>query len=270
MANFLFWNVGGNPLFDQIPVVCRENEVDVLILAEYPDEEVQLILAMNAGNQRVYAAPFNPSDRLKYLTRFPPDALVPVLDEGGVSIRQVRAPLGPELLLVALHLPSKLHRTGIEQTIFSIDLGKLISSAEARCGHSNSLIMGDLNMDPYEDGVVSANGLHGVMDKAIALEGDRIVDGKARRYFYNPMWSYLGDESVGPPGTYFRRGGQVSRFWHTFDQVLLRPALLTYYSPPGVRVITSIGNRDLLRNGKIDRSISDHLPILLRLNIEQG
>ena len=152
----------------------------------------------------------------------------------------------------------------------AVRVADAIRDAEDRVGHENSLIMGDLNMDPYEDGVTAADCLHGVMDKNIALQFARTVDGKSRTFFYNPMWDRLGDETNGPPGTYFRRGGQISAFWHTFDQVLLRPSLLAYYSPSALRVITNIGSRDLLQGGRIDRALSDHLPVLLSLNLERG
>jgi hypothetical protein len=97
-----------------------------------------------------------------------------------------------------------------------------------------------------------------------------MVDGEDRKFFYNPMWGRYGDETHGPPGTYYRRGGQISPFWHIFDQVLLRPSLLQYYSSNAVEIVGEIGGRSLLRDGRINQSISDHLPIFLRLEVEHG
>ncbi len=272
MANFLFWNVGGNELLDEIAALCLENDVDVLILAEYPVNPVSaaLLHKLNVG-PRVYTCPLDPSLKITFVSRYPLGSLTPIYDEGGISIRKVTPPLGLDVLLVALHMPSKLYMSREEQTINSVRLAEAITAAETKVGHSNSILIGDLNMDPYEDGVVAADGLHAVMDKSIALELSRFVGGKARSFFYNPMWSRIGDETLyGPPGTYFRRGGQISPFWHTFDQVLLRPSLLEYYSPSALRVITKIGQRDLLSAGRIDASISDHLPILLGLEVERS
>jgi hypothetical protein len=272
MASFLFWNVRGKELLDEIATASLENEVDVLILAEYPFNPVSasLLEKLNVG-PRVYTCPFDPSPKLTFVSRYPVGSLTPIYDEGGISIRQVTPPLGLEVLLVALHMPSKLYMSKEEQAINSVRLAEAIAAAETKVGHANSVVIGDLNMDPYEDGMVSADGLHGVMDKSIALELSRTVGGKVRSFFYNPMWSRLGDETThGPPGTYFRRGGQISPFWHTFDQVLLRPSLLEYYSPSALRVITRIGDRDLLRAGRIDASVSDHLPVLLRLEVQRS
>ena len=270
MANFLFWNTNKKHITEHVARACKENEVDVLILAEYDRNLTSLLLTLNTDNERTYIEqPYNFSDRLSFVTRYSADAIRSVHDDGGIAVRLIRPPIGLEILLFALHLPSKLHRSSVEQTIFAIRLSDAIRDCEGRVGHGNSIIMGDLNMDPFEDGVIAADGIHGVMDKAVANEGSRVVDGATREYFYNPMWNYLGDETNGPPGTFYRRGGQITQFWHTFDQVLLRPSMLPYYSRSAVRILTKIGDRELLVNGRIDPSVSDHLPILLSLTLER-
>ena len=47
-------------------------------------------------------------------------------------------------------------------------------------------------------------------------------------------------------------------------------ALLQYYPPNAVEIVGEICGYSLLKNGRIDRSISDHLPIFLRLEVEYG
>jgi hypothetical protein len=125
-------------------------------------------------------------------------------------------------------------------------------------------------MDPYEAGMTIANGLHSIMDERIARNISRQVQGRRYNMFYNPMWSRLGDQSDGPPGTYFYNSGQpVNHYWHTFDQVLIRPELSTAFNASGLQVVTKAGESKLLReSGRIDRRMSDHLPLLLRLDVE--
>jgi endonuclease/exonuclease/phosphatase (EEP) superfamily protein YafD len=273
MAAFLFWNTAKKKIAREIALACRENAVDVLVLAENASSEAELLLALNANKPALaatYVSPFNPSAKLKFITGYPPDRMIPIFDEGGVSARLIRPPVGIEILLIAVHLPSKLHMTPNEQTVNAIRVADLIRKAEKSSGSNNSILLGDFNMDPFEDGMVTADGIHAVMDRRIARRLGRTVQGQHRDFFYNPMWSKLGDESEGPPGTFYYYGGQISRFWHTFDQVLLRPSLLEYYSTSGVKVLTSIGSRDLLREDRIDRQISDHLPLLVQLQTERG
>jgi hypothetical protein len=273
MTNFLFWNVNRNDVAGVIAVACKEYEVDVLILAENRSSTPHLLKAINQGDQgrATYVAPFELSPRLTFITRYPLACLQPVLDDGGIAVRRLRPPIGVELLLIALHLPSKLHRKEVEQTLYSTRLADLVTDLERQAGHSNSLVIGDLNMDAFEDGMVAADGFHGVMDRTIARKISRTVDGKLRKFFYNPMWSRYGDETDRPPGTYYyRRSGQISRYWHMFDQVLLRPSLLDYYNPSGLQIIQKVGSHNLVSGGKIDTSVSDHLPIFLRLELERG
>ncbi|MXY20955.1 MAG: hypothetical protein F4Y49_06425 [Dehalococcoidia bacterium] len=84
------------------------------------------------------------------------------------------------------------------------------------------------------------------------------------------MWSLMGDVSKGPPGTYYyRQSGTLSYFWHTIDQVLLRPALVECFDPERMTVLTDVEHDSLLRdNGRPDTiNASDHLPIFFRLEL---
>ncbi|WP_155897962.1 hypothetical protein [Allocoleopsis franciscana] len=80
----------------------------------------------------------------------------------------------------------------------------------------------------------------------------------------------MGDSSVGAPGTYYYAGSSyVSYFWNTFDQVLLRPALLDFFSQDDLKVISKIGANNLMTENGIFSSYSDHLPVIVTLQIER-
>jgi hypothetical protein len=67
MVNFMFWNVARKGPLDEISLLCREHDVDLLILAEYRSSTVPLVLALNEGRaHRVYIAPFDPSPQLTF------------------------------------------------------------------------------------------------------------------------------------------------------------------------------------------------------------
>ena len=83
------------------------------------------------------------------------------------------------------------------------------------------------------------------------------------------MWAHMGDSKSDALGTYFLGSGSFTHyFWHTFDQVLLRPSLLAAFKEEELRIVKAVGPCSLLaKNGPgLDRRISDHLPILLKLN----
>ena len=164
-------------------------------------------------------------------------------------------------------MPSKLHRTDDDLAQLCADLIRRVERAEAQVGHTRTVVIGDLNMNPFEKGLVGAAGFHATSVRNIAEGGQRIVDGTNRRFFYNPMWSFFGDCRSNPSGTYYyARGGQIVYYWNIFDQVLLRPSLLSAFPVDGVQILTEIDGVSLLSaRGTPNQDISDHLPIILTL-----
>lgn len=275
MTTFLFWNIRKKPLLDELVCLCQENDVDILILAEKPDiPDTEVQIALNKGIDNQYLALYNSPSRLSFFFRYPAESIKPISDEGSIAIRRISPPIGADILLVALHLTSKLHMSENGQTFQAIRVSQLIQEAESMVGHTRTLVIGDLNMNPFEVGVVGADGFHAVMTQSIAQKGSRKVQGKNKPFFYNPMWGRMGDMSVGTPGTYYYRSSDyVTYFWNTFAQVLLRPELLDYFSADenNLKVIYKIGDKNLLTNKGIPNSkfYSDHLPILVTLKLER-
>lgn len=271
--NLFFWNLNKKDLIETLPALSRKYDADVIILAESPFSDTATLRALNDNQERKFLLPPNFSSRLNIYTRFDLDSVIPLSDSTGIAIRHIRPPLGVDIILVAVHLPSKLYLNPSDHSFISVRLSQAINEAELRIGHERTIVIGDFNMNPFEDGLVSADGLHAVMDRNIALKGQRIVQGETRKYFYNPMWSLLGDLSNGPPGTYhYSSSGQVCFFWNAFDQVLLRPSLLEYFSDNSLEVITGFNDTNLLSaTGKPDKTnFSDHLPICINLNTEEA
>ncbi len=272
MPVILFWNTGRANVADQIGKLCRRFQVDILVLAEFSGSWVDLLSNINQDSDQAFVEAMAPPapTRVHVLSRYPASHIDAVEDDGQTSIRQFRLPIGPPLLVVAVHLPSKLHADPEDQAYIIRQLRQQIARAEQRVGHRNTVVIGDFNVDPFDPAMVAADGLHGMMDRAIARRPARTVRGAAWDFFYNPMWSRLGDDSAGPPGTYFYRDSAVvSFFWHSFDQVLLRPGLLACYSPDGLVVPEEVDGLRLRRGDPNARTGSDHLPVVIRLDMEQ-
>ena len=71
----------------------------------------------------------------------------------------------------------------------------MVTEAEEQVGHTRTVIVGDFNMNPFEPGMAGILGFQAVMDRRIAQRITRTVDRKEYSFFYNPMWSRLGDLS---------------------------------------------------------------------------
>jgi hypothetical protein len=123
-------------------------------------------------------------------------------------------------------------------------------------------------MNPFESGLVSAAGLNSVMSRRVAQRSTRTVQGRKYRFFYNPMWTRLGDEFSDTAGTYFYDSAEhVNYFWNMFDQVLIRPELAAGFDIGQLRIINSVRQSSLVRSdGRPDHThSSDHLPIIFEL-----
>ena len=127
-------------------------------------------------------------------------------------------------------------------------------------------------MNPYEDGVVGARGLHAVMTRAIARKETRTVKFESNLYFFNPMWAHFGEKQEGHAGTYYYSSPKErADFWNIYDQVLFRPELLPYFDNGDLRILhrDDEANESFLTPAGLPASVavSDHLPILFRLRI---
>ena len=178
MPTLAFWNTAGNVAPATVAAFARESDADILILAENGIPDETLVLALNSGVNRYYFLDPGPPGRLTILTRFVPQPASLVSDKNGVSIRQYRMPTGDSFLVVAVYLPSKLWKSAGDQSMGATRVARYIREAENRVGHQRTVVIGDLNMNPFEAGMVGSEGLHGVMDRKIASGQSRVVGGE--------------------------------------------------------------------------------------------
>lgn len=271
ILRFAFWNINKKPLGKLISKLVDENESDILILIENEMKPHKVVNCLNKNNRNgKFSIPLNFNEKIVLFSRFPSRWVRPLSDEGRYSIKKLIHPLCKETIFVIAHLPSKLYADESDQFANAIRLRQDIDQLENKDGHERTIIIGDLNMNPFDKGVVAADAIHGVMDKAIAAKVARQVNGVRQKFFYNPMWKFMGDDSDGPPGSYFyNTTGQISYFWNTFDQVLIRPSLIKSLLSEELKIITKIGDQSLLtEGGRPDPSIgSDHLPIVFTMNL---
>lgn len=203
MTTFLFWNLNGKRLEETIVNLAFRQEVDVLILAECDIPPKVMLKALNPKKKAEFHFPFSLCEKVMIFTRFSKRFLKPVFESGRFTIRRLMLPAREEILLVAAHLQSKLYQSEESQKFECTELSRIIRDEEDKVGHQRTLLVGDLNMNPFEDGLVAAAGFHAVMARDIALRRDRVVQSRRYPFFYNPMWSLLGDASSGPCGTYY-------------------------------------------------------------------
>ena len=180
-------------------------------------------------------------------------------------------PGASELILTVAHLPSKREWTDDDQAEHALRISSRIRNVEHARKHTRTIVLGDFNMDPFERGMVQATGFHAVSCRKQASQMTRKIHDGVFPYFYNPMWSRLGDLDGTPPGTHYynKKGGYVLHFWHMFDQILLRPDLIPGFDNQSLQIIDHDGQQPLTTaSGRPDkRQFSDHLPVAFTITV---
>lgn len=269
MTTFLFWNLNNNSLVDIITKLVSHHTVDILMLAESPTPPEELLSVLSIEKQKFQHIP-GECTKIHIFTRFTEETLKPILETDRLTIRHLVLPEQTDILLAVAHFSSKLYQSDDSQSLQSTRYASSIQKAEMEVGHSKTVLVGDLNMNPFETGVISAGGLHAVMSQDIAKKGSRVVQQEKYPFFYNPMWSLFGDLTPGPPGTYYYDGSEhKTYFWNMFDQVLIRPELLDKFRPETLKILETSGEISFLSANGIpnDKLISDHLPLLFEVDL---
>jgi hypothetical protein len=275
MLVFLFWNLRRRDMSVSLARLAVAHGIDFLILAEPPTDgtfQAALLTALNTGDT---PRPFQHSPdlcgRIEIYSRFPPEYLPAVRESSYYSIRRMALPDRREFLLAAAHLISKREFAAESQYDEAVHFCQRIREAEGDAGHLRTIVVGDLNMNPFEYGMISALRFHAVSSKEIARQQVRTVQGIEYPYFYNPMWRFFGDRAEHPPGTYYyRKAEHQCYFWNIYDQVLVRPALLPDWNDADISVLSGDGVVPFLSaRGRVPGGAggSDHLPILFRLRV---
>ncbi len=272
LVSFLFWNLMKRPLQNRVAGIVSTHEVDVVLLAEcvVAPADIEAALKQSTGQDYYFSDPVSVDEKIHVFMRFKKFTFVHQFNDftGSLTIRRFRLEGVPETLLAVVHFPSRVNYEETDQTLEATRLAADIANAEQDTGITRTILVGDLNMNPFHPGVSGAHTLNAVMTKQLAARGERKVRGKPYRSFYNPMWGHFGDRTTGPSGTYYLSSSKPQNYyWNIYDQVLLRPELMDTLRD--VRILTSDGAEPLVtQNGtpKISDG-SDHLPIFFQLEL---
>ncbi len=173
--------------------------------------------------------------------------------------------------LFSVHFHSKLNWSDSSLALECTNLIRDIQIVESKTICDETVLIGDFNMNPFEDGLVAANGIHAIQDLAYAhhTTKGREIDGSNYKYFYNPMWNFFGDFKK-PMGTHYHRTSHtVSQEWNIYDQVIFRPSMKVHLDKDYVEIIQRIKTYDLVGyfGRPDDGKYSDHLPLDFKLKI---
>lgn len=266
--NFLFWNIKKkDSFFDLICELVKDHTIGVLMFAEFPEGkqlELERMLKTQDASYR-YLKPIKEPAKVEMFTNLPQGELRNISDERRFSVKCYHSRgLKKDFNIILCHLISKINNSEQDQAYEARSVAREIVRMEEHYQNDMSIVCGDLNMNPFEDGMVSSDGFNAVMDKSIAKKNTRKVSGVDYKMFYNPMWGLFGDNGKGiVAGTFFYNPAKsIQYYWNIYDQVLIRPSVIPYFVDRYLEIVTYSRSQSLLtENHKLKSIFSDHLPI---------
>jgi hypothetical protein len=284
-VNFLFWNLFGNSKSQALReaavraslgrlVSCYD--VDVFLFAECAIPRADLIATLDGAGGGKYQWIQSTSNRVVYFSRLPNARWVQRLQNSSRDrhvIQSLQVGNSKEILLVGVHGKSRLEVPSEGgRAELAGDIVRSIRTVEDHAvGHRRTVVVGDFNMNPFEQGMVGARAMHAVISRNLAQTvhemGSRAVD----PCFYNPMWAFFGDWPVAnrPPGTYFfaNTSDPCNHFWNVFDQVIVRPEIMGQLIR--LEILDTDGQESLVTSGGRPKKamLADHLPLLFTLSL---
>lgn len=255
IMNVSFWNTNKNNDINKYLIeMIIKKDIDIFILAEYVDNIDEII--NDLYYQGEIFKEFKPFACKKIKILYKDDIKIERNNDESnyVAISVLRGNLKFELFSV--HFPSKLRTPDDNRQITA---GVLKNDVEK---YERVVVVGDFNSNPFEKTMV---GLSCMLSLPTKSKTERTVQGVTHKILYNPMWKFF-DEFKTIPGTYYYCNSEdINYYWYIFDQVLISHDLLEDFDDNKLEIIKCIGDKSLIRNEKVDASISDHLPILFSI-----
>ena len=130
------------------------------------------------------------------------------------------------------------------------------------------VMLGDFNADPYDAEVSARNGMFAVRDSAETVrDWESVLVAGPMRPLYNPMWHLLPESGTRPGGTYLLNSQDRGIRWRLCDQILVSRDLVSRIDGLPEILPKLSTTRLTTKDGNPQTSISDHLPVQLRINL---
>ena len=270
MLAVLFWNIQKKPLLHRVARIAAGRGVDIVLLTESGEQtNDELLAALNQVGQDFHC-PIKQNDRFRVACKMPVSRFPEVFNDvsNRLSVHEYLTVDGRAMLIGQVHLPSPASWDLANRNTQAPSIADQVRYCESQRNNQQTVLIGDFNLSPFDDGMVSFHGFHALMTRELAVrKNQRVVLGEKQPTFFNPMWQFLRDGGKSPSGTlHYSKNAPIMHFWYTLDQVLIRPGIAETLDR--VEILETDGVESLLnRNGRPkQKNGSDHLPLLIRLN----
>ncbi len=272
----MFWNTFKNSnksnINKCISEIIIEKSCDIALFAEYPSEQISKLC--NSINLQAYQSyklipSFGGCSHICGLISNRYKNVTVLHEDNRYAIYKIEIATGI-ILIAAIHNVSKMSNGTLDQLDILQRIQSDLINQETKFETKNSIIVGDFNINPFEEISVSSNSLFAIPYREELKNTTAVRQGVKREKFFNPSWKFLSNQKPPYASYYYSNSSSVNYYWNMFDQVIIRPELVSAFNMDVFSIITETKTCQLMLNGKPNKnSFSDHLPIFFNIKEEK-
>lgn len=262
--NLLFWNLGlkNNP--ELIRDSIEYTDADIALFAEWGQLDTVALSAILPDDYCILPTMF---DDAKILAVIKSSIELITFQEQTRYVVYSLSHYGKQYVVAGIHLQDKhSHPYDVARRVTAQELLKDVRQERANLSGAEAIIIGDFNVEPYDEILRTPNLFNAVYFKeVISRKKYRTWQRRRYEYLYSPMLCNYSED--GPQyGSFYCINLDLETYWHCLDQVLVTSGLAdAIKSVSHLRSISDIG---LISKVAPDKQISDHLPLSVRLSIK--
>lgn len=262
ILNILFWNLGKNDNSQYLAQCINERKIDFAILSEYENLNISYVLH-KLNNKYRHIPGMGGCDKITMLALNDIDVHIQ-REQTRYAMYSVEKD-GIDLIIVGTHLQDRRNSDSAQRISTAGRLMNDLENLEKRKQCKKSVIIGDLNANPYDEELLQMNAFHAVLFKDVIKAAEtRTIGGIRYRRLYNPILHFLSEDTKNY-GSYYNTQESSTPTWHCLDQILVSKALADTIK--SLEYLRSIGNSSLIAQQKPKREISDHLPLFIQIEV---
>lgn len=274
----MFWNINGRGNSFVNKLLSVSEDVDILLLAESRIDD-SIIKEKIKLNRVLFKSEFDEINLTpKLYSNISPGILEHYSNAPSkrLCFFTLQTKEFGEIILAGLHFPSKATYNGETQLSFASNYSKWIKEIEEQRNHKRTLVFGDFNMNPFEEGMIQPQAFNATLSAEVAKSGQRTSHYEKFDYFYNPMWNWLGDREYHSGRNklagsfYYKTTSDATQiYWNVFDKVIVRPQLIDAIDYSSLKIIEALPMVEFILQGSKNKAdnLVDHLPLLFTLNV---
>lgn len=258
----LFWNMGRNDNADLALECMRANGVAIAAFAEHSGTEFTDGLLLGTG-YRVLG--FGGCDKIKVLV----DSAVgdfSCFEESRFTVFALDCPEA-QCVFAATHLVDRMSSPDAEPRLEDIrQMMGVVHGYERGLAIDKTVVMGDFNANPYDRELLLPNAFNATLFKGILKSRpSRTWYGKNYPFMYNPTVHWLSEDTETYGSHYYLSSDGTGPIWNCYDQALVSRALMD--GVRGYEYLRKIGDKELIADWRPRREVSDHLPLLVEIDM---